>query len=141
MWSLAFSPCGRYLATAGDDLVIKIWGRDKLSARKDVGELGEAVRQDGGRMGPWSAGGVRIGEGEKWRWALKSEISDSHTRSIYSIDWGTGGESAEHNGIGRLASVGGDGVINLYQMVKRANVSSWVHERLISLCAVCEGSR
>lgn len=82
-----------------------------------MGEDGEAKREEGGRMGPWSRGGVRIGAKEKWKWTLKAEIKDAHLRTIYSVDWAIGGLSEENGGIGRIISGGGDGTINIFQMV------------------------
>lgn len=118
VWSVSFSPCGTYLASAGDDLVIKIWGRDAQDKSRQVGEAGEAVREEGGRMGPWSKGGVRIGAGERWKWSLKTEIKDAHTRTIYSVDWARNGLPKSKGGLGRIVSVGGDGSINVFQMVR-----------------------
>ena len=121
VWSLSFSPCGRYLASAGDDLVIKLWERVSLleeqKQQKDLGELGEAKRVEGGRMGPWSAGGVRIGIKEKWRWEERGEIRDAHERTIYAIDWKAGGAPSSEGGLGRIVSAGGDGRINVFQIV------------------------
>lgn len=82
-----------------------------------MGEEGEAKREEGGRMGPWSKGGVRVGEREKWRWSLKGSIEGSHERTIYSLDWALGGDPS---GLGRLVTGGGDGRINVYQMVRCA---------------------
>jgi hypothetical protein len=81
-----------------------------------MGELGEAQREEGGRMGPWSAGGVRIGAKEKWKWNLKGEIQGAHSRTIYSVDWAKGGVGSEEGGLGRIVSGGGDGTINVFQM-------------------------
>lgn len=119
VWTLSFSPCGRYLASAGDDLVIRLWERVSLSTRdKDLGELGEAQRQEGGRMGPWSAGGVRIGMKERYRWEARGEIRDAHERTVYAVDWKEGGASRDEGGLGRIVSAGGDGRVNVYQMVR-----------------------
>lgn len=118
VWSISFSPCGQYLASAGDDLVIKIWGRERKDKAADLGELGEAVREEGGRMGPWSRGGVRIGAKERWKWTLKSEIRDAHLRTIYAVDWARGGLPESEGGLGRLLSSGGDGKINVWQIVR-----------------------
>lgn len=108
VWTLAFSPCGRYLASAGDDLVIKLWERVSLSTRtKDLGELGEAQRQEGGRMGPWTPGGVRIGIKEKWKWEERGQIEGLHDRTIYAVDWKEGGVPSSQGGLGRIVSAGG----------------------------------
>lgn len=67
-------------------------------------------------MGPWSGGGgVRIGAKEKWEWTLKGRIEGAHTRTVYSVDWARGGEG--EGGLGRIVSGGGDGTINVFQMV------------------------
>jgi WD40 repeat protein len=123
VWTISFSPCGNYLASAGDDLVIKIWGRDRLGGPESMGEDGEAQREEGGRMGPWSKGGVRIGEKEKWEWSLKGQIEDAHSRTIYSVDWAKGGLKESEGGLGRIVSGGGDGTINVFQMVSRPGAS------------------
>ena len=85
-------------------------------------------------MGPWSKGGVRIGAGERWKWSLKAEIKDAHTRTIYSVDWARNGLPKSKGGLGRIVSVGGDGTINVFQMV-RAKVcrSNW-HSLTVSYC-------
>lgn len=102
VWASAFSPCGNYIASCSDDLSIKIWARFK---RKDVkGEPG---------------GAFRIGRTEKEGWYCALTIKDAHERSIYSIDWTEAGSwqpQLEEGAIalGRIASVGGDGKINVY---------------------------
>ncbi|GAA5977932.1 hypothetical protein JCM11641_004337 [Rhodosporidiobolus odoratus] len=125
VWSVAFSPCGRYLASAGDDLVIKIWERVEVGKEgKDLGALGEAKREDGGRMGPWSSGGVRIGMKEKWSWELRGQIEGAHERTIYSLDWQKGGLGEVEGGLGRILTGGGDGRINVFQMSEPTSPSS-----------------
>lgn len=120
VWSVSFSPCGNYLASAGDDLVIKLWERIAVGADgKDLGVLGEAKPEEGGRMGPWSAGGVRIGVKEKYRWEMRGEIEGAHERTIYSVDWQKGGVPESEGGLGRILTGGGDGRINVFQMVRR----------------------
>ncbi|BGP40867.1 Cytosolic iron-sulfur protein assembly protein [Rhodotorula kratochvilovae] len=115
VWALSFSPCGRFLASAGDDCVIRLWERVAQSAPL-AGEAGEARPQDGGRMGPWSAGGVRIGAGEKHRWEARGVVPDAHERTIYALDWQRGGLGEEEGGLGRIVTGGGDGRINVFQM-------------------------
>ncbi|BGP16964.1 hypothetical protein JCM10213_007410 [Rhodosporidiobolus nylandii] len=125
VWTLAFSPCGRYLASAGDDLVIKLWERIAVGTDgRDLGEIGEAKREDGGRMGPWTPGGVRIGTQERWRWEMRGQIEGAHERTIYALDWQKGGTSEEDGGLGRIVSGGGDGRINVFQMSKPTSSSS-----------------
>ncbi|BGP08865.1 Cytosolic iron-sulfur protein assembly protein [Rhodotorula toruloides] len=123
VWTLSFSPCGRYLASAGDDLVIKLWERVSLleddEKRSEVlGEVGEAKREEGGRMGPWSSGGVRIGMKERWKWVERGQIEGAHERTVYAVDWARGGVSEEEGGLGRIITAGGDGRINVFQMTK-----------------------
>lgn len=102
VWASSFSPCGNYIATCSDDLSIKIWARFK---RKEVkGEPG---------------GAFRIGRTEKEGWYCALTISDAHDRSIFSIDWTEAGSwqpdlQTSEVVMGRIASVGGDGKINVY---------------------------
>ena len=70
-------------------------------------------------MGPWSKGGIRIGNSERYKWSLVTEIKNAHERTIYAVDWAKGGRSAQEGGLGRMVSCGGDGVINIHQMVNR----------------------
>ncbi|GJN91211.1 hypothetical protein Rhopal_004229-T1 [Rhodotorula paludigena] len=118
VWALAFSPCGRYLASAGDDLCIRLHERVPQSpfAPGELGELGEARPEEGGRMGPWSAGGVRVGASEKWRWEDRGVIERAHDRTVYALDWQRGGTAEREGGLGRIVSGGGDGKINVFQM-------------------------
>ncbi|GAA5883159.1 hypothetical protein JCM3774_006859 [Rhodotorula dairenensis] len=121
VWTLAFSPCGTYLASAGDDLVIKLWERVSLSSSTaaGAGTGGEAKRVEGGRMGPWSAGGVRIGIKEKYAWHERGEIRNAHDRTIYALDWKRGGlDPKQAGGLGRIVSAGGDGRINVFQILQ-----------------------
>lgn len=102
VWASSFSPCGNYIATCSDDLSIKIWARFK---RKDVkGEPG---------------GAFRIGRTEKEGWYCALTIANAHTRSIFGLDWTEAGnwkpELQEGEvALGRIASAGGDGKINVY---------------------------
>ena len=78
VWSLAFSPSGDCLASASDDLTIRIWRRV-----------------------------------EKYKWE-EGLVVRGHDRSIYSISWGKG--RAGEGSLGWLASVGGDGRINVWDI-------------------------
>ncbi|TNY19428.1 WD40 repeat-like protein [Rhodotorula diobovata] len=124
VWTLSFSPCGRYLASGGDDCSIRLWERvprDSPTTLRDA-EAGEARPQEGGRMGPWSAQGVRIGMGERYTWEERGVIcggegeGDAHERTVYAVDWQKGGLAEEEGGLGRIVSGGGDGRINVFQM-------------------------
>lgn len=137
VWTLSFSPCGRYLASAGDDLVIKLWERVSLlddDAKRDevLGEVGEAKREEGGRMGPWSSGGVRIGMKERWKWVGRGQIEGAHERTVYAVDWAKGGLSEAEGGLGRLVTAGGDGRINVFQMASRISCPSQPLERRLT---------
>ncbi len=76
VWSLAFSPCGNYLASSSDDQTIRIWQRV-----------------------------------EKYKWELNTSLQ-GHDRSIYSISWAKGTDDS----LGWLASAGGDGKINVWEL-------------------------
>ena len=80
VWSLAWSPKKSYLASASDDLTIKIWKRV-----------------------------------EQHRWECVLTLK-GHDRSIYSVSWGVGVGKAVEESLGWLASCGGDGKINIWQI-------------------------
>ncbi|KDE06747.1 hypothetical protein MVLG_02943 [Microbotryum lychnidis-dioicae p1A1 Lamole] len=133
VWAITFSPCGTYLASAGDDRTLKIWQRTSKSSAVEVGQLGEAKREEGGRMGPWSAGGVRIGIKERWEWKLVASWEDGlHSRTIYSLDWNRSGVEETQGGLGRIVTGGGDGVINVLQMMKPSTPEGPPSYKLIS---------
>ncbi|KAL5521604.1 CIA1 [Sanghuangporus sanghuang] len=110
VWSLAFSPCGEYLASASDDRTVKIWRRVK---------------------------------GERWKWEEAFVLSGTgvHERSVYSVSWskglmkGTG--NGEEESKGWLASAGGDGRINVWDIQKRADNS--IHASLITMVENAHG--
>lgn len=110
VWASSFSPCGNYIATCSDDLSIKIWARFK---RKDVkGEPG---------------GAFRIGRTEKEGWYCALTIKNAHERSIFSLDWTEAGSwqpsslKEDEIALGRIASVGGDGKINVFGITATPN--------------------
>lgn len=115
MWSVSFSPCGTYLASTGDDLSLKIWKRIELAT--EMGNAGEARREEGGLMGPWSRSGVRIGQKERFEWREVSKLEGIHDRSVYSLDWQRGGVDEKEGGLGRIATCAGDGKIRIWQVV------------------------
>ena len=97
MWSLAFSPCGQYLASCSDDLSLKIWKRERVPKTHGVpGAMEE-------------------------RWTCQLTIPDAHERTIYSISWsvarGAGSDAATE--LGWLASAGGDGATKIWRITVR----------------------
>ena len=105
MWSLAFSPCGQYLASCSDDLSLKIWKRERVP--RTYGAPGAMDE----------------------RWECQLTIPDAHERTIYSISWGeacaAGLDSATE--LGWLASAGGDGATRIWRVKVRnpAHVDSF----------------
>jgi len=69
-------------------------------------------------MGPWSATGVRVGLGERYGWEERGVIEGAHERTIYAVDWQKGGLDESEGGRGRIVTAGGDGRINVFQMVR-----------------------
>lgn len=94
VWSVAFSPCGQYLASCSDDLSIKIWMRERV---------------------PRSHGAPGATEE---RWTCQLTIPDAHERTIYSISWSEALDDRENSDIeiGWLASAGGDGSTKIWRI-------------------------
>jgi WD40 repeat protein len=86
VWSVAWAPCGRYLASASDDRTIRLWKRVEEHKWVCVGTLG------------------------------------GHARTIYAVSWGPapGADGAQQ--LGWLASAGGDGRINVWELEVRCAV-------------------
>jgi WD40 repeat protein len=97
VWSVVFSPCGGYLASASDDLSIKIWMRERVP--KSHGAPG----------------------GTEERWSCQQTIANAHERTIYSLSWTSALAAIEDKGneIGWIASVGGDGKLNVWRIQVR----------------------
>ena len=100
VWSLAFSPCGNFLASASDDLTVRIWR--KLTAEQAQNQGLKVVGGQAGRAGH--------------HWACTNVVKGWHTRTIYSVSWGHD-SSDRPNGLGRFATGGGDGRICVFEVV------------------------
>ncbi|GAA5929400.1 WD40 repeat domain-containing protein [Sporobolomyces koalae] len=133
VWSVSFSPCGSYLASTGDDLSLKIWKRIPLAP--ETGTAGEAKREEGGLMGPWSRSGVRIGHKERFEWKQVVHLENVHDRSVYSLDWQPGGRSDEA-GLGRIATCAGDGRIRIWQVTRPTSTDLDAPPTLVPLVTV-----
>lgn len=98
IWSLSFSPCGLFLASASEDQTVRIWRRltPDQAERRGLKVLGKID-------------GIRKGD----RWICVRILKGWHNRSIYSVSWGSDGES---NSLGRIATAGADGSICVFQV-------------------------
>ncbi|GAA5838595.1 hypothetical protein JCM3766R1_006023 [Sporobolomyces carnicolor] len=134
VWSVSFSPCGTYLASTGDDLSLKIWKRIELAT--EMGNAGEARREEGGLMGPWSRSGVRIGQKERFEWREVSKLEGIHDRSVYSLDWQRGGVDEKEGGLGRIATCAGDGKIRIWQVTRPESNEAGAPPQLTSLATL-----
>lgn len=110
VWSLAFSPCGTYLASASDDRTTRLWRR--LSAEQAT-EKG--MQLDGKMPGR---------KGEKW--VCVSVLKGFHSRTIYSVSWGEDATSKREGNLGRLATGGGDGKICVFEVVRSTTLGSFL---------------
>ena len=100
VWSLAFSPCGRFLASSSDDNTIRIWRQ--FTAQECAGK---GVTPDGKVPG-------RAGD----KWLEVKRIKDYFTRTIYSLSWTTGDRQDEQQKYGKLAAAGADGKICVFHI-------------------------
>lgn len=112
VWSISFSPCGDYLASASDDETVRIWRRLN---EVEAGERG--LKVDGKMPG-------RPGE----KWICVQVLKGWWQRTVYHVDWtDDGGEqrggTSGSRSLGRLAAGGGDGRICVFQANKPAATS------------------
>ncbi|KAI8453725.1 WD40-repeat-containing domain protein [Phakopsora pachyrhizi] len=114
VWSASFSSCGQYLVSVSDDLSMVIWGRQRIGR-------GGIDGRDGGLDGGW-----RIGRSERERWVSVKKVSGIHSRTIYSVDWTfldhlslqtQKDEDEDDESLGFIVTAGGDGKINVFQIV------------------------
>ncbi|WFD29754.1 Cytosolic iron-sulfur protein assembly protein [Malassezia sp. CBS 17886] len=100
VWSLSFSPCGTYLASASDDLTIRIWRRFSEEECRANGLATEAKVP--GRAAD--------------RWTEVHRIEGYYNRSIYSLSWARGNANDSAQRYGKLAGAGADGKILVYHV-------------------------
>ncbi|ETW75790.1 hypothetical protein HETIRDRAFT_412162 [Heterobasidion irregulare TC 32-1] len=62
----------------------------------------------------------RVGDHE---WVCVS-ILEGHDRTIYGVSWGVGKKGTDDNFLGWVASAGGDGRINVWELTESANATS-----------------
>lgn len=104
IWSLSFSPCGNYLASASEDMTVRIWRRltPDQAERRGLKVLGKID-------------GVRKGD----RWVCVRVLKGWHNRSIYSVSWGADAEEDESEdsiSLGKIATASADGSICIFQV-------------------------
>jgi len=111
VWSLAFSPCGRYLASCSDDSSLKMWKRERVPRTHGApGAMDE-------------------------RWTGQLTIPNAHDGTIYSISWGEahGARSDSATELGWLASAGGDGATKIWQLREKLGGPSLEHKLMAHL--------
>ncbi|KAE8258334.1 hypothetical protein A4X13_0g1761 [Tilletia indica] len=108
VWDLAFSPDGRFLASCSDDNTIQIW--------RDVGPLApeqRAIELAGGKQEAGTTG--------EEKWILVGKMEGYHSRTIYALSWAADPldlSPPRERSLGRLASAGGDGRINVFELTE-----------------------
>jgi WD40 repeat protein len=95
VWSLSFSPCGRYLASGGDGGGVRLWQR-----------TGKSTESPWVEMGHWEGHNGRACFSLAWQAA---EVVDEEQVAEKNKD--------EDEVVGRLVSGGGDGQIILWEAV------------------------
>lgn len=101
VWSLSFSPCGTFLASASEDQTVRIWRRLNVEQAEQRG-LKVQGKIEGTRKGD--------------RWICVRILKGWHTRSIYSVSWGHAARGASPTALGRLATTGADGSICIFEV-------------------------
>lgn len=96
VWSLAWSPDGRYLASGGDRGGIRLWERVARAEGEDEEELGE----------------MEVATGMEMR---EVQHTSAHSGSVFALAWGPGPSPA-----GLLASAAADGRIIVWEVVDSA---------------------
>lgn len=104
VWSMAFSPCGRLLASASDDNTVKIWRRFNAQECAEKGIVPD--------------GKVPGRSGDKW---LEVQRIEGHfSRTIYSLSWTIGDHADAAQRFGKLAAAGADGKICVFAIGEHA---------------------